>query len=315
MSEPDDLHVDAGGPADAHRLERLRPWGRRLFGWPGLRRLRHLARRALDVAEPAGRLTLRPQPAEAAAAPEQLCILSTNLWHDWPRARRWPERLEAVAQLVEAERADVVLLQEVARTPELRADDWLARRLGLAWAYARANGHERGIGFEEGLAVLSRFPLAGPQLQQLGPGRSAFIRRLALGVEVASPFGPVFAVSVHLGLWRRHNAAQLAHLRAWVAAAAGDRLALVGGDYNAPEYRPEIRRTQQAWLDTFRHLHPAADAATHTLWRWRRRRLDYVFLHLAGAQTAWRVLETRHLDAPGGPHSDHRAVLTRLAPA
>jgi hypothetical protein len=29
----------------------------------------------------------------------------------------------------------------------------------------------------------------------------------------------------------------------------------------------------------------------------------------------WRVLEAGHVDAPGGQHSDHRAVLARLLPA
>jgi endonuclease/exonuclease/phosphatase family metal-dependent hydrolase len=68
-------------------------------------------------------------------------------------------------------------------------------------------------------------------------------------------------------------------------------------------------------LDTFRHLHPKADGTTHELrWPWggllRRHRLDYIFLR-PGAR-GWRVLETCHLDAANGPHSDHRAVLTRL---
>jgi len=41
-------------------------------------------------------------------------------------------------------------------------------------------------------------------------------------------------------------------------------------------------------------------------------RLDYVFVQQP-ATAHWRVLDSGHLDAPGGPHSDHRAVLTRLS--
>lgn len=313
-------HVDAQAPDGAHRLWRLRPTGQRVFAWPGLRLLRPLARRAFAVAEPAGRLRLKPQPARPPpAAADHLTFLSTNLWHDWPRGRRWPERLEAVATLAEAESADVILLQEVARTQALPADTWLARRLGMACAYSRANGHADAIGFEEGLAVLSRFPLAAPRLQQLGPGTNPFVRRLALAIEVATPVGDLLAVSVHLALRRGHNALQLAQLRTWVAQAAGERPAVIGGDYNAPEHRAEIRSTQRAWLDTFRHLHPEADGTTHEIfWPWgrllRRHRLDYIFFQAGRGAGQWRVLETRHLDAPGGPHSDHRAVLTRLAP-
>jgi endonuclease/exonuclease/phosphatase family metal-dependent hydrolase len=106
-----------------------------------------------------------------------------------------------------------------------------------------------------------------------------------------------------------------------VAAAAAGQPAVIGGDYNAPEQRAEIRSAQRAWLDTFRHLHPDADGTTHEIfWPWgrllRRHRLDYIFFQAGAAPPReWRVLETRHLDAPGGPHSDHRAVLTQLAPA
>jgi exonuclease III len=48
--------------------------------------------------------------------------------------------------MVESEAADIVLLQEVARTTKLKVDEWLAERLGMGYVYARANGHEPGIG-------------------------------------------------------------------------------------------------------------------------------------------------------------------------
>ncbi len=71
----------------------------------------------------------------------QLTVLSANLWHDWPRFRRIKERLEDFARLAEREQADVILLQEVARTRAIRADEWLADRLGMVSVYSRANGH------------------------------------------------------------------------------------------------------------------------------------------------------------------------------
>jgi endonuclease/exonuclease/phosphatase (EEP) superfamily protein YafD len=76
--------------------------------------------------------------------------------------------------------------------------------------------------------------------------------------------------------------------------------------------------TSRTWTDTFRLLHPHADAATHTRRTrhrlgWLHRRLDYVFLQQPTGGP-WQVLECAHVDAPGGPHSDHRAVLVRIAP-
>jgi len=244
-------------------------------------------------------------------------VLSANLWHDWPRQRRWPDRLESLAQLVEAEQAEVVLLQEVARTRTLRADEWLAERLNMHCLYARANGHA-AVEFEEGVAVLSRFPLGQAKIHRFRARLNPFVQRVALGTVIATPNGPVAAVSLHLSLTPGRNARQLAALPGWVSGLAGTHPAVIGGDFNAPEHRSGIRRTRQHWVDTFRHLHPLADGATHEL-RWpggrtlRRQRLDYIFWH--PGQYPWQVLEARHLATPSARHSDHLAVVARLAPA
>lgn len=283
---------------------------------PGLDRLRRPAERALAVAAPAGPMMVNPFPSRVNRhSGETLTIVSANLWHDWPRYRRLPERLEAFARMLEAEHVDVLLLQEVARTATVRVDTWLAQRLGMAHIYTRVNGDERAIGFEEGLAIMSRYPLAGAARRHLQRGSNPFVRRMAVGAEVITPRGRLLAVSVHLGLSRRQNAAQFDTLRAWVGEIVGSRQALIGGDFNAGEASRQIGKAQRTWVDTFRKLHPDADGTTHTLfWPWggilRRARLDYLFLHPGGRQ--WNLVASRHLTTPDGPHSDHRAVLVRL---
>jgi endonuclease/exonuclease/phosphatase family metal-dependent hydrolase len=217
--------------------------------------------------------------------------------------------------MVKAENADVVLLQEVSRRQDFHVDRWLAENLGMAYAYSRANGHAAGIGFEEGLAILSHYPIQNLYLQQLGSSANRFVHRLAMGVKVQSPAGPFAAISVHLGLLRRQNARQLTHLYTWLNSVMGGLPAVIGGDFNSHENSPHITRLRSAWLDTFRHLHPHADGTTHELRApWgsviRRARLDYIFLR--SGKSKWKILETRHLDGCDGPHSDHRAVLTRL---
>ncbi|RME50842.1 MAG: endonuclease/exonuclease/phosphatase family protein [Caldilineae bacterium] len=300
-------------------FEQWRPLFRRLLRLPLLRPLRPLARRAAAVAEPAASLTLQSQPARRAVhSARTLTVLSANLWHDWPRHRLLYRRLESLAELIEQEGVDVALLQEVARTPALRVDEWMSRRLGMAHVYSRANGHERAIGFEEGLAIRSRFPLHEPQLCHLGGSRNPFVRRMALAVTLHTPHGNLLAASVHLGLLRRHNVSQLRRLQAWSATVAAGQPMVIGGDFNAPEDSPQIAQAQAWWQDTFRALHPHADGTTHELrWPWggtlRRHRLDYLFLQ--GGGQAWRVLEARSVETPHLPHSDHRAVLVRLAPA
>ena len=318
MSTPADRFLEAhprAGPA--WYLAVARVVGRVLM-LPGLKRWRPLARRVHAVTQAAGRVTVLSEPG-VSHRPDggTLTVLSANLWHDWPRRQRWPERLEAFAKLAEAVDADILLLQEVARTHDLRADLWLAERLGLAMAFARANGDVEAIGFEEGPAILSRFHLADVHLRQLSHGHNPLARRVALAAHAETPSGRLLVVSVHLGLVQRHNAGQIRRLRSWVTDVSAGDAAVIGGDFNAPEHRSEITQTRRAWTDTFRIAHPHADAVTHTRARpWGRllhRRLDYVFVQQpTGAH--WRVLECGHLDAPGGPHSDHRAVVARLAP-
>jgi hypothetical protein len=40
---------------------------------------------------------------------------------------------------------------------------------------------------------------------------------------------------------------------------------------------------------------------------------SYRLHFLQSGKPVWQVMDVRHLDAPGGPHSDHQAVMARLA--
>jgi endonuclease/exonuclease/phosphatase family metal-dependent hydrolase len=249
-----------------------------------------------------------------------ITIISANLWHDWPRHRQLLPRLSAFAELAESETADIVLLQEVARTTKLKVDEWLAERLGMGYAYARANGHESGIGFEEGLAVFSRFPLEMPRWHQLGVSAFQVAQRMALGANVKTPCGNLIVFSVHLGISMKKNRQQLKRLQDWIGSTAKEQTALIGGDFNAHENRAHIRHIQRQWLDVFRHVNPDDDGTTHEIrWPWgkplRRHRLDYLFMQKGGIH--WNVLDARHIGAQVGKssHSDHRAVMARLVPA
>jgi endonuclease/exonuclease/phosphatase family metal-dependent hydrolase len=217
---------------------------------------------------------------------------------------------------VESEGADIVLLQEVFRTPEMSADGWLAERLGMSSMYSRVNGDEKTVGFEEGLAIFSRFPMFEPKARHLGM-RSGVTRRLALASEVRSHLGNFLAISVHLGLLQRRNRSQMTDLSGWVGNIARGRAALIGGDFNAHENSHQITRAQQSWVDTFRSLNPVADGTTFEVrWPWGkamyRRRFDYIFLQQGFSD--WHVLDARHVESDQLPHSDHRAVVARVKP-
>lgn len=299
-------------------LNLVRNLGRKIFKLPGISHLKPQARKAFATAEPAGRINIKTSPDRGTIPTcDGLNILSTNMWHDWPRHRRLNERLETIAQIVESQGIDVLLLQEMTRTRDFHSDDWLSQRLGMAYIYSRANGHAAGIGFEEGLAILSRFPIQAPRIYQLSNGKNPFVRRVALGANLSTPCGEMMAFSVHLGLINQKNAEQQLRLQSWVDQEAGERPALIGGDFNSNESSPQIRKTQSHWIDTFRSLHPTQDGVTHeikTPWGsvLHRARLDYVFLR--HGLSRWSVFEANHIKSSLIPHSDHSAVLVRLRP-
>lgn len=299
-------------------FNQMRSFGRVLLRLPGLGKMGARVRRLARVAEPVGRVSIRSLPHHDVRNDcRGLTVVSANLWHDWPRRRRALERLEDFAHMVESHQADIILLQEVARTPDFKMDEWLSERLGMAYVYSRANGHKAGIGFEEGLAVYSRYPLTSPQVRQLDDRSNPFVRRLALGAEVDTPCGKVTSISVHLGLLRQQNTSQLSDLNHWISELDVDTPAFIGGDFNAHETSSQIQRARSTWLDTYRHINPHDDGTTHELRApWgallHRARLDYIFLKPGKA--LWKVIEARHLDTLGGRISDHRAVLVRLVP-
>jgi endonuclease/exonuclease/phosphatase family metal-dependent hydrolase len=250
-----------------------------------------------------------------------LTILTANLKNSYFSSWRVDRaallaRLEAFARLAEGATADVLLCQEVGRGRELRVDEWLAGRLGMTAVYARANGGPR-LGREEGLAILSRYPLRDRHQTLLAGG---LWRRPALGAVVASPLGALAVYSVHLSLRPWRNRRGLARLRAWVAATAGASAAIIGGDFNAGEGAPQIvalgaaRGGAAGWIDAFRGLHPAADGATHALRLLgrvvARQRLDYIFLRPGASRLRLAGCET--LTSAGVPFSDHLAVVARF---
>jgi endonuclease/exonuclease/phosphatase family metal-dependent hydrolase len=299
----------------ASAISRLETLLAKVFRLPWRYMLKPILLKFLAVMRPVKKIRTCFSPKISLPATNKtITVISANLWHDWPLRRNLSDRLEAFAQLVESEGADVVLLQEVVRSSEICVDDWLADRLGMAYAYTPANGDERVIGFEEGLAIFSRFPILTHHRKALGR-RSSFFHRLALGAEVKSPFGNLFAISVHLGFLKSRNRNQWDDLQSWVTDMAGGRAALIGGDFNMHEGTDQIQQAQNLWIDTFRLLNPKQDATTHELrlpWgtSFRRRRLDYIFLQ--PGPTYWTVLEARHLKGLDKPHSDHRAVMARL---
>ncbi len=256
------------------------------------------------------RVVHRPGPTNSG---ESLVVITANLWHDWPRHRVLPERLESFAATVEREGADLVLLQEVVRIPGMRADEWLADRLGMSSVYLRVNGHAGAIGFEEGLTILSKEPISESRALKLEPARVPLVKRMALAARISGDQGDFWAFSAHLAVLNRPNIAQLAHLRSWVTATSGSQMALIGGDFNADEKTSQIQQVSSDWVDLYRRKNPDKEGITFALRTPLgvvRRRLDYLFLHRG--EPYWQVEDAGHLEKSTPDYSDHASVIARL---
>ncbi len=263
-----------------------------------------------------------------------------NLLHGAPlpgrrRARISLEtRLGWVAEHLAREEPDVVLLQETSRTPDgASTAEVIARRLGMesVWAAANPSPFFRGIGatrlsgFEEGPAVLSRFPIVRHRAHRLSSAWNPIERRLALEATLDASDVRFRVFCVHLSsLSASGRRRQVAALVREIETTRRAHPVIVGGDFNAEENAHEVRGLTggKGWLDTFRHLHP--DEAGPT-WGQRitsaastsRRRVDFLF-SVPSSGVLWSpgssrlVLDQPFPEAEAGVRwaSDHYGVLT-----
>ena len=231
--------------------------------------------------------------------PERLRVLSLNVKHDYPDFADNEERARAVAELIRSADADVVLLQEAWRVARLGdLTEQLSAHLGLHAVYQRANGSLHSLGFEEGLAILSRFPFESAEGLTLEPTRHRFEHRLALSAVLR------LSDEVTLGVANTHLADGDEELAARQAATLMDALDssahepfLVAGDLNSPADGQAVELFRRAG---FRNV---ADAG-----------IDHV---LVADDPMWHPLYSERLDdlrptAAATPLSDHPAIIVEL---
>jgi endonuclease/exonuclease/phosphatase family metal-dependent hydrolase len=270
-------------------------------------------------------------PEGCATADERsegpLRVMSLNMLHGFPRFERLSERLDLIADEVRNQDADIVCLQEVPWTPHLgNAASYLAQRTGLNYLYLRANGNRWAILFEEGEAILSRYPLRDVVFTEVQPRPGPFEHRVVLGATVLTPWGDVRVFVTHLTNGAPEvNRSQATSLMEFVDTS-GDGPAVVAGDFNASEDSPQIEALTSQWVDAYRAVHPAdagftccvddlSSGSTEPL----EERIDYIFM-VPGAQHIPMVVSTQKvLDQPFESSgawqwaSDHIGLLTEIS--
>ncbi len=279
-------------------------------------------------------------PVLASPSPSRtLRVVTFNMFHGGATSgltgntARLDARLDLAVRELRALDPDVIALQE-ASTGQGRGDvvAHLAAKLGLHHVHAPATSRVFAlgplnrfvvwlVGFAEGPAVLSRFPIAGWEVHDLPRCEWALDPRVLLRVTVITPWGELDVYSTHTN----RDACQHRRVAELVAARQGALPAVVMGDFNAVEGGAAMAALADAGLvDTFRAANPTGAGSTV----WQRiespeptvlRRVDYVLV-LPGTAMDVRMRASRVvLNTPGHLAngsalwpSDHYGVLADL---
>jgi endonuclease/exonuclease/phosphatase family metal-dependent hydrolase len=249
----------------------------------------------------------------AAAAPfksGELRVLSYNIaklfMHNgglsFDSAESVRRRLKRVADVINAEKPDLVFLSEAIRECGPCPVDQVAELAEATGMHAWTFGENYNIGLPfyrvtGGNAILSRRPLE-PVLNQTFAGRKPFYitknNRRALWCRVQVGGRPVLLGAFHNDSFNLvNNAAQVREELAFI----GDRDALVAGDFNAsPATEP-----MKLWRESGKFNGVFDGAMTYPADK-PTRRIDYIL-----GPAAWTVVEQRVIPTTV---SDHRPVLT-----
>lgn len=280
--------------------------------------------------------------AEAASnEPGRLRILTYNLLHDGPgsgffeNGTHLKERLDITIQELRRLQPDVIALQEASdsrkhgNVPQ-RIADAFGYRIVFAPATERIFGIKlldrliiSALGFKEGPAILSRYPIVATEVYDLPRCRHRLDPRILLRAEIDTPHGTVQAFSAHT---TKGDECQLLRIGELLREYRGKGQAILMGDLNTGEQSPVLTGWQKepGFIDVFRVANPGVLGGTvwqniHVEQSTPDRRVDFIFL-LDGNGKGPVVRSSRlAFDRPGRlPNgaalwpSDHRGVVADI---
>lgn len=287
-------------------------------------------------------VTNAPAATAAQNQPSRLRVLTYNLLHDGPwsgffeSGTHLTERLAMTIQELQRLQPDVIALQEASDSRKHgNVPQQIADALGYQMVFTPATEHVFGIGlldrlitaaigFREGPAILSRYPIAASEVYDLPRCRHRLDPRILLRTEIDAPDGPVQVFSTHTS---RGDECQLQRVGELFGEHRGTGRAILMGDLNTGEQSPVLTGWQKepGFIDVFRVANPGVSGGTvwqdiYVDWPTADRRVDFIFL-FDGSHDRSPVVHSSHLafDHPGYlPNgdalwpSDHRGVLADI---
>ncbi len=236
----------------------------------------------------------RSEPSAGPPLPREATVMTYNIDLGFDHDGRW--NMEGIARAIEAERPDVVVLQEVTRgwLVAAGADQvrWLSHRLGMPIVFGAASGD--GLW---GNAVLTRAPVRETAVHRFA--EKANLTRGATLVRLATEAGDLWVLGTHLDNPREAGRVRLAQVNELLSLWGGRTPALLLGDLNEdPDGEALAALAAAGFVDLGAAGGPGVPTAEDG------RRIDYVLAAPAATVRDARVPETAA--------SDHRPVVVEL---
>lgn len=282
----------------------------------------------------------RAEPGQDAAS--RLRVLTYNLLHDggwsgfFESGTHLEERLEMTIQELRRMQPDIIALQEASESRKHgNVPKRIAEALGYQMVFEPATQHISGIGlldrlitsaigFKEGPAILSRYPIAAWDVYDLPRCQRKLDPRILLRAEITAPDGPVQVFSAHTA---KGDDCQLQRVGELFREHQGTGRAILMGDLNTGEQSPVLTGWQKdpGLIDVFRAANPGVSGGTvwqniYVDWPTTDRRVDFIFVLDEGMGSSPVVhSSTLAFDQPGRlPNgdalwpSDHRGVIAEI---
>jgi endonuclease/exonuclease/phosphatase family metal-dependent hydrolase len=166
----------------------------------------------------------------AAPSPPPLRIASLNI-----DKKSGPEFITQLSTQPDLRKADILFLQEVVDSPRFHVAQQAAKALHLHYVFAKAFTLEGDT--DEGLAILSRYPLGPSRVVPLARNALHFKNRIriALIADMAMPSGRIQLICIHQDN-RINQAEKIRQLNGLWPTISSSGPAILGGDFNTGDF-------------------------------------------------------------------------------
>jgi len=212
-------------------------------------------------------------------------VVSLNMLHGFPKFNDLIKRLEIIGNEIIRLDADIILLQEVPWTLKTgNAAIFLSELTGMNYIYLRANGNRWAIGFEEGEAILSRYPLQSPHHYELQPQAGLFEHRIVLNATAITELGEIGLYVTHLTNGDPDINFGQSESLGNIVGNNEELFSIIAGDFNAVPETNQIQRLGSTWIDAYSYINPLLEGYTccinniNTNGDIPSKRIDYIFL-------------------------------------